>query len=134
METARHTQTNPHHRVCLIMCVIPVGTSHQRTNALNYNYNTSHLIYLTASQIHLWNGFTPSRYICLIQSLVFCPMSVCLLTCLHFEISSVLLLRMLFPLNDQVNKVQKNKKSFPKEIERQHKHYSQHRYSINICR
>ena len=33
-----------------------------------------------------------------------CRKSVCLLTCLHFEISSVLLLKMFFPLNNAISR------------------------------
>ena len=33
-----------------------------------------------------------------------CRKSACLLTCLHFEISSVLLLKMFFPLNNAISR------------------------------
>ena len=101
-QTVRHTQTNLHYRVYLSMHYIPVDITHQRTNALNYMFNSSHHRYLAASQIHFRNDFTLSRYISLIQSLVSCRNSIGLLTCLHFEIRSVLILGMLFPLNNVV--------------------------------
>ena len=87
------------HWVFLSLHDIPVGSTHQRTNALNYTQNRSHLRQLTASQIHLRNDTTLSRYISPIQSLVSYRKSVCFLKCLHFEINSFLLLRILFPLN-----------------------------------
>ena len=76
---------------------------HQRTNTLNYTHKRCNLRYLTESQIYLWNDFTISRYISLIQSQVPCHKRVCWFMCLHFEISCVLLLRMLFPLNNAIS-------------------------------
>ena len=74
-----------------------------RIRGLNYTYNRSHSRYLRVSQIHLRNDFTLFTCMSLIQSLVSCHKSLCLLICLHFEISSVLLLRMLFPLNNAIS-------------------------------
>ena len=103
-QMAKHTQAKPHHQVFLSMHDISVGIMHQKsTNSLNCNYNRSHPRCLTASQIHLWNDFILSRYISLIQSLVLCCKGACLLTCLHFEICSVLLFRMLFPLDNVIS-------------------------------
>ena len=53
--------------------------------------------------MHLRHDFTISRCISLIESLVSCRKRVFLFMCLHFEVSSVLLLRMLFPLNNAIS-------------------------------
>ena len=95
-QTSRLTQTNPHHHVCSSMHSIPVGTTHY--------FSTTPTI---CPILDTWQRpkYTSGMSLCYwdIQVLVSCRKNVNLLTCLHFEISFVLLLRILFSLNHAIS-------------------------------